>query len=62
MAADFLPDATQETVRQIGQADLLIGIPSYNDATTIQPLVRGVVVGIATCFPNSRSVVLLSDG
>lgn len=62
MAADFLPDATQETVRQIGQADLLIGIPSYNDAATIQPLVRSIVVGLATCFPKSRSVVLLSDG
>ena len=61
MAADFLPDATQETVRQIGQADLLIGIPSYNDAATIQPLVRNIDVGLATCFPKSRSVVLLSD-
>jgi glycosyltransferase involved in cell wall biosynthesis len=46
----------------IGEADILIGIPSYNNVRTIGHVVRAVTVGLAKYFPKSKAVLLNSDG
>lgn len=57
-----LTPQTETTVNLIGQADLLVGIPSYNNADTIGHVVRAVSAGLAKYFPDSRAVLVNSDG
>lgn len=47
---------------QIGEADLLIGIPSYNNVRTIGNVIRAVMAGLTKYFPNERAVIINSDG
>lgn len=61
-AATLLTEATDEKVREIGQADILIGIPSYNNADTIGHVVRAVSAGLAKYFFGRRAVLVNSDG
>src|SRR5687768_5237719 len=46
----------------IRQADILVGIPSYNNAGTIGHVVRAVKAGLAKYFPDYRCVIVNSDG
>ncbi|HXU93909.1 MAG TPA: glycosyltransferase [Gallionella sp.] len=47
---------------QIGQADIVIGIPSYNSARTIGHVVRAVQAGLAKYFPEHKAVIVNADG
>ncbi|MDA8100890.1 MAG: glycosyl transferase family 2 [Nitrospiraceae bacterium] len=47
---------------QIGSADILVGIPSYNNARTIGHVVRAIQAGLAKYFPNRKAVLVNSDG
>jgi len=49
-------------VREIKKADILIGIPSYNNARTIGHVVRAVQAGLAKYFQGRKSVLVNSDG
>jgi glycosyltransferase involved in cell wall biosynthesis len=49
-------------VAQPGGAEILVGIPSYNNARTIGHVVRAVEAGLAKYFPGRRSVLVNSDG
>jgi glycosyltransferase involved in cell wall biosynthesis len=56
-------DKTLETqLKEIKDADILIGIPSYNNARTIGHVVRAVMAGLAKYFPNAKAVLVNSDG
>ncbi|GIW54081.1 MAG: glycosyl transferase [Nitrospiraceae bacterium] len=57
-----LTPETEEKVRRLGEADILVGIPSYNNAETIGHVVRAVNAGLAKYFPDARSVLVNSDG
>lgn len=46
----------------LGRADLVVGIPSYNNARTIGHVVRAVTAGLAKYFPDRRAVCVNSDG
>jgi glycosyltransferase involved in cell wall biosynthesis len=48
--------------QEIKGADILIGIPSYNNARTIGHVVRAVIAGLAKYFPKARAVLVNSDG
>ncbi len=52
----------QGQLEEIKAADILIGIPSYNNVRTIGHVVRAVIAGLAKYFPNARSVMVNSDG
>jgi len=52
----------REFVEQVGSADILVGIPSYNNARTIGHVVRAVQAGLAKYFPEQKSVLVNSDG
>ncbi|MBP6940351.1 MAG: glycosyltransferase [Syntrophorhabdaceae bacterium] len=47
---------------EIGEADILVGIPSYNNARTIGHVVRAVQAGLAKYFRNSKALLVNSDG
>jgi glucosylglycerate synthase len=57
-----LPDQLRLDLQRIRHADILVGIPSFNNARTIGHVVRAVQAGLAKYFPGERSVVLNSDG
>ncbi len=58
--------AIREPVRRrlerLGGADILIGIPCFNNETTISHVVKTVETGLALHYPDLRSVVMISDG
>jgi hypothetical protein len=51
-----------ERLHELGSVDLLVGIPSYNNAPTIAHVVRAAAAGVAKYFPGSRAVIVNSDG
>ena len=55
------PDVLARLV-EVGHADVVIGIPSYQNASTIGHVVQAVQTGLAKYFPGAQSVVLNSDG
>jgi glycosyltransferase involved in cell wall biosynthesis len=46
----------------VEHADILVGIPSYNNARTIGHVVRAVQAGLTKYFGGYRAVILNSDG
>ncbi len=46
----------------VKHADILVGIPSYNNAGTIGHVVRAVQAGLAKYFPDRKAVLVNSDG
>jgi glucosylglycerate synthase len=57
-----LTTATEARLQDIGSAEILVGIPSYNNAGTVGHVVRAVSVGLAKHFPGRRAVLVNSDG
>ncbi len=49
-------------LRNIKTADVLVGIPSYNNAHTINYVIYQAAKGLETNFPNLKSVIFVSDG
>jgi hypothetical protein len=59
---DLLPPELTEAVRAHGPADIVIGLPSYNNAGTIANVVTAVCQGLREHFPDKRALVLNTDG
>jgi len=59
---NILPDELQTRLKGLGQADIVVGIPSYNSARTIGNVVGAVAAGLGKYFPDRRSVIVNSDG
>ena len=57
-----LTPQTEARIQEIGSAEVLVGIPSYNNADTVAHVVRAVSVGLAKHFPGRRAVLVNSDG
>jgi hypothetical protein len=49
-------------LHDIERADLLVGIPSYNNVLTASYVLSQVVKGLDKYFPKLRSVIFVSDG
>src|SRR3990167_3083291 len=59
--ATFRAEVHQQLER-IGRADIVVGIPSFNNARTIGHVVRAVQAGLGKYFPLHRAVIVNSDG
>jgi hypothetical protein len=56
---------TDDFVRQlinVGEVDILVGLPTYNNAKTIGAVVQSVQSGILRWFPRERAVIINADG
>ena len=51
-----------EQIKKVGNADIIVGIPSFNNARTIGHVVRAVQAGLAKYFPDRKAVIVNSDG
>jgi glycosyltransferase involved in cell wall biosynthesis len=58
----LLPEEVQAQLDDIGRVNIVIGIPSYNNARTIGHVVRAVQTGLAKFFPKDRAILVNSDG
>ncbi len=58
----LLPDELVQELMAVGQVDILVGLPTLNNAATIAPVVRAVHRAFARHFPRDRTVLINSDG
>ena len=59
---DFLPREAFNAVEKIGHADVVVGIPSYNNERTIGHVARAAQAGLEKYFPQLKAVIINSDG
>ena len=57
-----LRDETRQQLAEIGQAGILVGIPSYNNAGTIGYVAEQATQGMVKHFPDLKPVLMNSDG
>ena len=57
----ILTEKTQEKVNKIKKADILVGIPSYNNENTIGHVIKAVRLGLTKYFPKFKSLIVNSD-
>jgi glycosyltransferase involved in cell wall biosynthesis len=62
MQSIIFREDVQARIDEIKQADILVGIPSYNNAKTIGHVVKAVQAGFAKYFPDKKCVLVNSDG
>ncbi len=62
MEGPALPEDARRAAEYIRRADIVIGIPSYNNGRTIGHVVRAAYAGLAKYFPQLTGVVINSDG
>jgi hypothetical protein len=59
---EVLPREALQRLSELGAVDIVIGIPSYQNAGTIGHVVGAAQAGLAKYFPQRRAVILNSDG
>jgi hypothetical protein len=57
-----LSDDLREAVAKLDRADIVVGIPSYRNASTIGHVARAAAEGLRTYFPDARGVIVNADG
>lgn len=57
-----LRDHVRQIIEQLGYADIVIGVPSYSSAFTIQRVVKMILGGLEKYYRNSKAVIVISDG
>ena len=60
--ASALDDRLRDGLARVGRADLLVGIPSFNNAATVGHVARTVAEGLRTHFPDATPVIVNADG
>lgn len=58
----FLTDEFLRQLINVGEVDILIGVPTHNNAKTIGPIIQAIQAGILKCFPRERAVIVNADG
>jgi glucosylglycerate synthase len=56
---------TDDFIRQlinVGEVDVLVGLPTHNNASTIGPVVSAIQVGLLRAFPRERAAIINVDG
>lgn len=57
-----LPEEARKRIGEIGQADILVGIPSFNSAKTIAHVMSMAAEGLVKYFPQLKPTLIVSDG
>ena len=61
-STSVLPDTLLRQLMAVGQVDVLVGLPTLNNAGTVVDVVRAVNVCFTRDFPRLRTVLINSDG
>ncbi len=57
-----LRQPTRRRLERLGEADIVVGIPSFNNDSTISHVIKTVEQGLALNYPDRRCVVFVADG
>jgi glycosyltransferase involved in cell wall biosynthesis len=60
--ATALRDDARAWIEQVKSVDVMVGIPSYNNAATIRHVVEVAGEGLYRYFPGARAAIVNSDG
>jgi hypothetical protein len=58
----ILTDDLLRQLMNVGEADILVGVPTYNNAATVGQVVQAIRSGLVKYFPRERTVILNTDG
>jgi len=58
----ILSDDFIRQLMNVGEVDILIGVPTHNDARTVGPAIQAIQAGILKAFPRERAVIINTDG
>ncbi len=58
----FLTDDFLRQLINVGEVDILVGLPTHNNAKTIGAIVQTIQGGILRWFPRERAVIINADG
>jgi hypothetical protein len=58
----FLTDDFLRQLINVGEVDILVGLPTHNNARTVDSVVRTIRSGILSGFPRQRAVIINADG
>ncbi len=58
----ILTDDFLRELINVGEVDILIGVPTYNDAKTVGQVVQAIRAGLLKYFPRQRAVIVNADG
>jgi hypothetical protein len=59
---NFLTDDFLRQLINVGEVDILVGLPTHNNAKTVDSIVHTVRSGILRTFPRERAVIINADG
>ncbi len=62
MNSIILRKEIHDELLEIREADIIVGIPSFNNARTIGHVVRAIQAGLSKYFPGQKAVIINSDG
>src|SRR5713226_1235857 len=62
MAEEILAPEILDQIHSIGAAEIIVGVPSFNNASTIRRVIQAIEIGLQKYFPESRAVIVNSDG
>ncbi|OGF62349.1 MAG: glycosyl transferase family 2 [Candidatus Fischerbacteria bacterium RBG_13_37_8] len=62
MQSAFLDQEVQNKISEIKKADIIVGIPSFNNSKTIAHVVKAVQGGLTKYFSDYKGVIVNSDG
>ena len=57
-----LSDELLHHLMAVGHVDVLVGVPTLNNASTIRPVIKAVHQALSRYFPRDRTVLINSDG
>lgn len=58
----ILSDDFVRELMNVGDVDIVVGVPTYNDARSVGQVVQAVRAGLLKYFPRERSVIVNADG
>jgi hypothetical protein len=58
----ILTDDFLRELINVGEVDILVGVPTYNDAATVGQVVQAIRAGLLQYFPRQRAVIINADG
>jgi hypothetical protein len=58
----ILTDDFLRELMNVGEVDILVGVPTFNDARTVGQVVQAVRTGLLKYFPRQRAVIINADG
>jgi len=58
----FLSDEFVRKLTAVGEVDILVGVPTFNNRGTIEQVVNAIQLGLVKYFPRERVVLVNPDG